>query len=574
MKRFFTEMKLSTKIIAAVVIVLVIASAALCAMAYDSKIYKGVSVGGTDIGGMSAEEAKNALSSTNYFGNRCDFVCEGREFSVSVDAIDLGCDIDKTVEEAVSYGKDGNVFSRIANVFSLMSAPVSLPVEVTYNEEKLDSVFTENIGDLCTPTEAPQSVIEGDKLCIINGSDGLGINKASLRRDFAEVAEGKKEKVELIIETVNPTPVSAKSLHNEYYKEVVNADYSISNLKITYTESVDGVDFDIAEAEKIIEENLKNPREYYIPLKITKPEKTVESLDKELFGDCLGTYTSKYNPGEIGRTKNVTLAARHINNVVLKTGDVFSYNNIVGERTEARGFAGAKVYSGGNVVDGLGGGICQVSSTLYNAVLFADLEIVARTCHSLPVTYVPLGRDATVSYGVIDFKFKNQYEKPVKVSSSIGGGTLTISIYGTKTSDKKVELSTETLSTIPFTEVEQPDEAIAVGETKVKQSGSNGAIVNTYKKVTENGKVISNKMIHKSVYNPINKIILVPPAAVQPAPGSGELPSVPNPNVQLPSNVVIPGEQLPSEQPPEEVPSGAVEQPPAAEAPGEQIVHE
>ena len=126
---------------------------------------------------------------------------------------------------------------------------------------------------------------------------------------------------------------------------------------------------------------------------------------------------------------------------MLKKGEVFSYNNILGERTEARGYSGAKVYAGGEVVDGLGGGICQVSSTLYNAVLFADLNVVSRTCHSLPVAYVPLGRDATVSYGAIDFKFKNPYDDPIKISAVSSGGVLTVGIYGKKQSDKTVEIS-------------------------------------------------------------------------------------------------------------------------------------
>ncbi len=531
--------KLSKKakiIITAAAIVLIAAIAALTALALNGNIYNGVSAAGVSLGGMTPDKAAQALSDVDFFGELPVFVCEGREFDVDPADIALKCDAAKTAEAAHAYGRDANVFTRIGNIFNVMFTPVDMDIEVAYDAERLDEILDAEIGDLRAPTVEPEIRLEGDRLYITNGSQGLDINEEKLRSDLALVAKGDAGKIELIIETVNPTPLSAEKLHEEYASEAADADYTIENMHITYTESVEGVEFDVDEAKRIIEENLKNPKEYYIPLTITKPEMTTEELDKSLFGDRLSTYTTNYNAGEIGRTKNVTLAANAINNVVLKKGDIFSYNGIVGERSTARGYAGAKVYAGGEVVEGLGGGICQVSSTLYNAVLYADLEIVTRTCHSLPVTYVPLGRDATVAYGSIDFKFKNQYDDPVKIVSSVGGGTLTVSVYGKKTSDKTVEITTERLSTIPFTVIEQPDETIAPGDTQVKQSGSDGATVNTYKKVTENGKVISNKMIHKSYYSPINKIILVPPVPDAP---TEELPETEGPTSEEPA----PGEQ-------------------------------
>ncbi len=530
------DMKLKTKIIiASIAFVIVAIIACLTALACSSKIYNGISVSGVDLGGMTVEKAEKYLAEQDFFDNLPSFVCDGREFEVATDDISLTCDAKKTVAAAHAYGRDANIFYRIGNIFDVMFNGTDLPIEISYNEEKLNAIFDEQIGDLRTPSVEPEIRIDGDKLYIKNGSQGLDVNKDKLCADLQLIASGKDDKIELLIETVNPTLISAQTLHDEYAKEMVNAAYTISNMRITYTESENGVDFDIAEAEKIINDNIKNSHEYVIPLTITKPEMTTEELDKSLFGDCLGTYTTRYNAGEIGRTKNVTLAARSINNIVLEKGQVFSYNRIVGERSTARGYAGAKVYANGEVVEGLGGGICQVSSTLYNAVLYADLQIVSRTCHSLPVAYVPLGRDATVAYGSIDFQFKNQYDSPVKVSSSVGGGVLTVSIYGKKTSDKKVEISTQHISSTPFNTIEQPDDTIAEGTTKVKQSGSNGAVVNTYKKVTENGKVISNKMIHTSRYSPINKIVLVPPVVEVPE----EVPPAETPENADPSPEVI-----------------------------------
>jgi len=500
-------------IIVSAAFVLVAVIACLTVIAFNNNIYKGVSVAGIDLGGKTVDEAHKVLAEETFFSELPAFVYDGREFTLDAEQIDLKCDNEKTAQIAHAYGRDSNFFVRIANIFNVMFNPVDLPMEISYNKQKLDKIFDEQLKDLRIPLVEPEIRLEGERLYIKNGSQGLDVSADKLKKDLAAVAAGNTDKIELVLETVNPTLISAQKLYDEYAKEATSADYTISDMRISYTDSVDGLDFDIAEAERIIQENVKNSREYFIPVTIIKPDMTAEQLDRSMFGDCLGTYTTKYNPAEIGRTKNVTLASNKISNIVLKTGDEFSYNSIVGERTLDRGFSNAKVYAGGDVVDGLGGGICQVSSTLYNAVLYADLEIVSRTCHSLPVAYVPLGRDATVSYGSIDFIFKNPYENPVKITSSVGGGVLTVSVYGKKTLDKKVEISTERLSTTPFSVREEVDQKLLEGQTKVKQAGSDGAVVNTYKKVIENGTVVSNKLIHKSVYSPITKVVLVAPAA-------------------------------------------------------------
>lgn len=544
-----------TKIIIAAVLVVAAVAVPFSLIATSDKIYHGVSAAGVDLGGMSVSDAAELLSAQPFFAELPQFECEGRVFDVSAEAVSLACDAEATAKAAYETGRGGNAFARVINAVGLAFNHADLPISVAYDTAALDAVFSEHIGDLRTPTVESQFRIDGDRIYIVNGNKGIDVNAEKLKSALASAAAGDKANIKLSVEPIEPKPVSVAELRSRFCCEKKEADYKIENKRITYTESADGIDFDDAEAEKILADNVNNPGEYAVPLKIDKAERTVETIDKELFGDCIGTYTSRYNPGEVGRTKNVTLAANKINNVVLAPGDTFSYNEIVGERTAARGFAGAKVYAGGSVVDGLGGGICQVSSTLYNAVLYADLQIVTRTCHSLPVTYVPLGRDATVAYGSIDFKFKNQYDTPVKVSSSIGGGVLTVSVYGTNTSGKKVEISTERVRTIPFSTVEEPDPSIAAGTTKTKQSGSDGAVVNTYKKVTEGGRVTSNKMIHTSYYNPINKVVLVPPAAETPEETPEQTPDV------FPDTPTEP--EPPAEQPPADTPAEQPETEPA-----------
>ena len=156
----------------------------------------------------------------------------------------------------------------------------------------------------------------------------------------------------------------------------------------------------------------------------------------------LGKYTTHFNPGEEGRTANVRLAAKAVDGQVLMPGDTFSLNKTTGERTPAKGYQVAKIFvklpdeAKSQIVDGVGGGVCQVSSTLFNAVLRTNgkgsgrLKVVERNHHSLPVTYVPPGMDATVAWPYKDFRFRNDYSFPIYVRTEINGSHLAISLWG------------------------------------------------------------------------------------------------------------------------------------------------
>lgn len=139
-----------------------------------------------------------------------------------------------------------------------------------------------------------------------------------------------------------------------------------------------------------------------------------------------GRYKTSFNPGERNRTINLKLAAAAINGQIIQPGKTFSFNKTVGPRTKERGYLEATIFVGGKKEQGLGGGICQVSSTLYNAVLNSKLKVVERHTHSLPVTYVPTGKDATVSYGYLDFRFQNNQKYPIKIQAVVNKNTLDI----------------------------------------------------------------------------------------------------------------------------------------------------
>ena len=189
-------------------------------------------------------------------------------------------------------------------------------------------------------------------------------------------------------------------------------------------------------------------------------------------------------------------------------GEEFSFNNTVGKRTTSAGFKVATVYSNGQVTTDVGGGICQVSSTLYNAVLKANLEITNRRNHTFTVGYVPIGLDATVSWGSPDFKFKNSRNYPIKIVATTSNKNLYIKIYGMKEEvEYEVELVSYKTGTVPYSTVYTTDASLPKVQTKVVQSGSNGAKSVAYRVLKLNGKEVSRTLLSKDTYSPHNQII-------------------------------------------------------------------
>ena len=194
---------------------------------------------------------------------------------------------------------------------------------------------------------------------------------------------------------------------------------------------------------------------------------------------------------------------------MILAGETFSYNQTLGPRTPSAGYKNAKVYENGQVVDGIGGGICQISSTLYNATLMANLDIVERRNHQFVTSYVPEGRDATVVYGMTDFKFKNTRQYPIKIVASCQNGIATVAIYGIKEENEYTfSFSTKVVASIPFSTKYVEDSSLAPGEERIKQKGANGVKTETYITKSLNGKVISTKLLSKDTYDAMTKIIL------------------------------------------------------------------
>ncbi|HHY91855.1 MAG TPA: hypothetical protein GX511_00780 [Firmicutes bacterium] len=259
------------------------------------------------------------------------------------------------------------------------------------------------------------------------------------------------------------------------------------------------------------------------------PKHTVADLWRLGIRDVVALYTTRFQAANRDRTYNLKLGAQAVDGQIVLPGQVFSFNEVVGPREAEQGYREAPVIIKNELVPGIGGGICQVSSTLYNAVLLAGLDPVERTNHSLPSAYVGLGRDATVAYGSIDFKFKNTRPEPVMLGSRVHGNELTVAVFGTPR-EEKVEITATVTEEIPFPVLFQQDPTLKPGEDKLKQEGKPGYKVTVRRRVRRAGQVVRDQVVSHDTYHPQPEVHLVGPVpGSPPVKTPGVTPSAPSP---------------------------------------------
>ncbi|MDR2664950.1 MAG: VanW family protein, partial [Oscillospiraceae bacterium] len=309
--------------------------------------------------------------------------------------------------------------------------------------------------------------------------------------------------------------IDLDALLREVARDPVSAVYDPETLEIS--DSTVGVSFDREIARAMLDGAVAGER-IVIPLVFTQPEVTKEQLEGLLFRDILAERTTTV-AGTSNRARNIQLAAEAINGLVLNPGDEFSFNGTVGQRTSEKGYLSAGAYAGGKTIQEIGGGICQVSSTIYDCVLHADLEVVSRSNHMFVVTYLPYGNDATVNWGTIDFKFKNNTDYPIRIESVLVERKLTVKLHGTKTDTGYVKTDYVTISSTGFNTVEMEDESVAPGTSKVDTAGHSGLVVETYKYYYDaDGNLLNKTFVSRSSYRAQDKIVLVPPGTLEPEP--------------------------------------------------------
>ncbi|WP_243454541.1 VanW family protein [Desulfosporosinus fructosivorans] len=238
---------------------------------------------------------------------------------------------------------------------------------------------------------------------------------------------------------------------------------------------------------------------------------TAAQLEDQKITGLLASYTTRFDPAQTARTENVKIAAKALDMAVIKPGSTLSFNQIVGERTVEGGYKDAFVIVNGEFVPGLAGGICQVSSTLYNTGLFANLAVTQRSNHDLAISYVPLGQDATVAYPDLDLKFNNNTGGYLLVRTKMSYNSITIEMYGKVKPGQEVFIGNTIDSTIPAAERRVVDETMAHGASVLKQQGQPGYVVKSIRTVKLNGVVVSNEPLKQSRYLPLPKIYAIGP---------------------------------------------------------------
>lgn len=324
----------------------------------------------------------------------------------------------------------------------------------------------------------------------------------------------KKEPVNIELEFKFDTSIVSKvtkDVNGKVYKDPKDAKISFDgkNFKVTTDEA--GVKVNEEKLGQLIEEAVK-------------PESTVdnitvpiEKIEAKVKGDMLSkintkisSFTTAFKPSDVNRTENIKIASMQANGALILPGDVFSMNKALGPRVVAKGYKEAPVIINGTVVPGLAGGICQVTSTIYNAALLSNLEIVERRQHGLAVSYVGVGRDATISGNYIDFKFRNTNKFPIYLYIGIGKSSLTVSLYGANEHPGQlVQITSEVLERIKLDVEYIYDNTLDNGTKITEEKPITGIKSKTYKKVFQDGKLVSSVLLSEDFYKPVKGRIRV-----------------------------------------------------------------
>lgn len=501
------RMPLAAKIAGGLVLLLFVA---LCGFTYlYPNVFPGVTVGTIPVGGMSRSAAVDKIekeSGALYEGQNVSVTIYETTYDIPVEDVLQSVDSEQSAANAFAVGRTGNPLVRMWNVIKAAAGKNEAQIAATVDEDGLTQALEDIASKALTEPVEPTWEIGTDTMTIYAGKPGVNFDSAAVEQVLDEkIRLMDFEPYEVSVELSETPQIDIDKIAEQVIGDPVSATVSKEDGKTIIPEKV-GVQFDVEEARTIIGDG--SAASYEIPVTTTAAKVTAEKLEEVLFRDTLASCSTSLNEGNVPRTNNVRLASAAIKGTILNPGEEFSYNNVVGERTTERGYQSAGAYSGNEIIDEVGGGVCQPSSTLYMAVLRADLEVTQRVNHSFTVAYTPLGEDATVSWGGPDFCFKNDTDYPIKILAEQSNGQLTMTIVGTKTSDKTVTTRTEVIETYTPQRIEKKDNSMMVGQSRVEVSGIPGYSTRTYKIITENGQT-TEELANTSNYIKRDEVVYV-----------------------------------------------------------------
>lgn len=446
----------------------------------SNKIISNIFIQNYDISNLTQEDAVKKMNNiiTSQIPEEITLKHNDYETSISTKELNIQFDTTTAVNDAYKIGRTGNLLQNDLTILETKLQRKQFSLKLSLDTDTLKKQLQDISGKLPDKVKESSYYIEGSNLILTKGETGVVVDVDKTASEIIKQIQNlnvKNNSIEISTEEKSPSALDIDSIHSELYSEAKDAYFTQNPYAIFPSEN--GVDFAISidEAKAMLQEDKE---EYAIPLKVLYPSVTTNMIGSEAFPNLLSQYSTSYSTRDQKRTTNLRLAANKINGTILMPGETFSYNKVVGERTIAAGYQEAPIYVSGKVVDGLGGGICQITTTLYNAVVYANLDIVERSNHQFVPSYAPASRDATVVYGSIDFKFKNNRDYPIKIICSVQNGIANFQIYGLKTdNDYEVTIS-----------------------NRVTGTTSNAIYSQAYKILKQNGQVVSSTLLSQDVY--------------------------------------------------------------------------
>lgn len=466
-----------------------------------------VTIAGVDLTGMTRSEATQALRAAcddTYTKQDMVIVVNESRLMLSPDQTGVSLNIDDAIDAAFAQGQIDTLDYLNLNTDIIDELLVQLNIQFNSIAASTTSVFDP----------------ENQVIVITMGMPQYGLDIPALREAILDAYRNNTFLVEQPCTLVEPESPDLDALYQQYYIEPIDAVMDMEVFEVSPDSS--GRCFDMEAAQMAV-----NAMEYgqsiYIPLEEIPAEVTQESLRSILYRDVLGSCSTKHTQNE-DRNENLRLACAAINGKVLMPGEQFGYNDTLGERTEKKGYKPAGSYVNGETVDTIGGGICQVSTTLYYCTLLGDLQIDRRIPHGYASDYIDLGMDATVSWGGPDFKFTNNTSYPIRIVAFMEDGYVHVTVYGTDERDTYVKMEYEVLEKIPYETVYKdypPDNEKGYTDGTVITTPYTGYVVKTYKcrydKQTD--ELLSRDFEANSTYSSRDKVIcrIVDPEATEPS---------------------------------------------------------
>lgn len=407
-------------------------------------IYSGITIDGIDVGGLSKEDAKEKIltaKASELEGKNINVAVEDKNYNFELKNLDHKMDVDKAVNEAYDYAREGELEERYNKFETLKENPLNINIDKEIDYSHVDEFVSK--------------------------------------------------------------------IASETNSDAVNAEFSVNNGKITSTESKEGKKLNSEKLKNDIIDAINDSKETVTAsVETIEPEKKHSELEK--INGLIGSFTTDISTSSNERKTNIRVSSDTVSKKLLLPGESFNFNNAIGDVTAAKGYKNAHVLKGGEYEDGLGGGMCQTSTTLYNALIRAGVKIIERHPHSRAASYVPKGQDCAVWRGTKNLRFKNDFDFPIYIDSSVTKSKVTFYVYGDKTKkDYDISFKSEIVEVIKSETIEKVDPSLKPGERVVDFKGYDGYRVVTNKIITKDGKVISNKQFTKNYYPKRDTIVRV-----------------------------------------------------------------